>query len=58
MLSWIDCISGKFVECVPEEIAVCEFDCRTTECAVNHWETCELRLKSMQAPKQIAIKQD
>jgi hypothetical protein len=37
----------KFVPEVPEEIAVCEFDCRKTECLMGHWAQCERRLKAM-----------
>lgn len=29
---------------VPEEIAVCEFDCDREECRLEDWEHCELRL--------------
>ena len=36
---------------VPEEIAVCEFDCRRTECLHEDWERCERRL-GKHAPQQ------
>lgn len=32
------------VQDVPEEIAVCEFDCRKGECSHDEWERCERRL--------------
>lgn len=31
----------------PEELSVCEFDCRETECKLGDWEVCEQRLRSM-----------
>jgi hypothetical protein len=30
---------------VPEDIAVCEFDCAETECRVGDWEHCKRRLQ-------------
>lgn len=36
---------------VPEEIAVCEFDCRRTECLQGDWAKCERRL-GKHAPQQ------
>ncbi len=33
------------VQDVPEDIALCEFDCRKPECLVGEWETCERRLR-------------
>ena len=35
----------KFVPEVPDSIAVCEFDCRKTECLMGHWAHCERRLR-------------
>jgi hypothetical protein len=37
----------KFVSEVPKEIAVCEFDCRKTECLMGCWEQCERRRQAM-----------
>ena len=48
MSRWFERISEKFVECVPEEIALCEFDCRTSKCSAGEWKTCERRIKSLQ----------
>jgi hypothetical protein len=31
---------------VPEEIAVCEFECGKAECHLGDWERCERRLKA------------
>ena len=36
---------------VPEEIAVCEFDCNKTECLLGDWEQCERR-RNVQAGQQ------
>lgn len=36
----------KFVPEVPDDIAVCEFDCRKTECLMGHWAHCERRLQA------------
>jgi len=30
---------------VPNEIALCEFDCRKEQCAMGEWETCDRRLQ-------------
>ena len=37
----------KHVAEVPEEIAVCEFDCRKTECLSGNWYQCERRKQGM-----------
>ncbi len=37
----------KFVPEVPDEIAVCEFDCRKTECLMGNWMRCERRQQAM-----------
>ncbi|MGD8312712.1 MAG: hypothetical protein PVJ66_08960 [Gammaproteobacteria bacterium] len=34
---------------VPEEIAVCEFDCGREECRLEDWEHCERRLYASNA---------
>ena len=33
------------VEQVPNDIALCEFDCRKTQCSFGEWETCARRLR-------------
>lgn len=35
---------GLVVQDVPEDIAVCEFDCRKGQCKQDEWEKCERRL--------------
>jgi hypothetical protein len=34
---------------VPEDIAVCEFDCDREECRLEDWEHCERRLQRRNA---------
>jgi len=41
----------KPVTSVPEDIAVCEFECNETECRLGDWDRCERRLRA-QAPPQ------
>jgi len=35
----------QIVDDVPEADAICEFDCRKSQCSVGEWETCERRLR-------------
>lgn len=35
----------QVVEDVPAGDAICEFDCRKSQCQVGEWETCERRLQ-------------
>ena len=37
----------QLIQDVPEEIAVCEFDCRETQCTLERWASCERRVKAM-----------
>jgi hypothetical protein len=34
---------------IPEDIALCEFDCRKPQCRMGEWETCVRRLRFQQA---------
>jgi hypothetical protein len=38
---------SKLVPEVPEEVAVCEFECRKTECLMGNWVKCERRQQAM-----------
>ncbi|MGD2113175.1 MAG: hypothetical protein PVI50_07305 [Gammaproteobacteria bacterium] len=38
------------VEEVPDDIAVCEFECRRTQCRQGDWQHCERRLQASAAP--------
>lgn len=41
-------IKDEVVQTVPEEIAVCEFDCRKLSCSAEQWRTCERRIRKAQ----------
>jgi hypothetical protein len=36
-------IKNRLIQTVPDENAVCEFDCRKGNCTVAEWKTCERR---------------
>lgn len=36
-------VEGQFVQDVPEDIELCEFDCSKGQCTVGEWESCERR---------------
>ncbi|MEZ5541276.1 MAG: hypothetical protein R3F42_04460 [Pseudomonadota bacterium] len=36
-------LKSLFVQQVPAELSVCEFDCPVTECSVRNWAQCTLR---------------
>ena len=38
-------VKDQIVQEVPKDIALCEFDCRQTQCAMGEWETCAHRLE-------------
>ncbi len=38
----------QVVQDVPEDIALCHFDCRKGQCRMGEWESCERRLKDLQ----------
>jgi len=42
-----DWVGKQFVGEVPEDDAVCEFDCRQTRCREGEWEGCPRRLLGM-----------
>lgn len=37
---------------VPDDIAVCEFDCDETECLLGDWRHCERRLKALESQQE------
>jgi hypothetical protein len=39
-------LKNQVIQEVPEDIALCEFDCRKPQCRMGEWETCERRLRS------------
>jgi hypothetical protein len=42
--SW-QSVRSEFVQTVPEEIALCEFDCRKVNCTVEEWKMCKRRIQ-------------
>ena len=38
------------VQEVPEELAVCMFECTVSQCTTRHWAACELRTRESQDP--------
>jgi len=38
-------VQGQFVSEVPEDDALCEFDCRKPQCIEGEWENCTRRLQ-------------
>ena len=39
-------VLNQFIQDVPEESALCEFDCRRAQCTHGEWSTCSRRLNS------------
>ena len=39
-------VMGSLVQPVPEELAMCEFDCSAVECAPEKWANCPRRLSA------------
>jgi hypothetical protein len=35
---------AQIVSEVPEDLAICEFDCRESQCSSSNWMTCERRI--------------
>jgi hypothetical protein len=40
--SWL---AQELIQDVPEDVALCEFDCRKPQCTYSEWSNCERRLK-------------
>jgi hypothetical protein len=41
-------LKNQIVQDVPEDIALCEFDCRKGQCRMGEWESCERRITDLQ----------
>ena len=41
----------KIVAEVPEDVAVCEFECNKTECVEGDWQHCQRRMREHSAPQ-------
>jgi len=37
-------VRDQIVQDLPEDIVLCEFDCRKEQCTMGEWERCERRL--------------
>ena len=37
-------VKDQIAKDVPDEVALCEFDCRKQQCTVDEWERCERRI--------------
>jgi hypothetical protein len=46
--AWRILLDG-LIQSVPEEDALCEFDCRKRQCFLSEWVTCERRLQAAAA---------
>jgi len=46
------------VQEVPEELAVCMFECPRSQCTTQYWATCELRRKGRQEVSTLSTTPD
>jgi hypothetical protein len=44
-------IHNHIVQSVPEDIALCEYDCRKLECSMGEWEHCERRKQHLRTAR-------
>jgi len=38
-------LKDQIVQEVPEDIGLCEYDCRKKQCIMGEWETCDRRMR-------------
>lgn len=38
-------VRRQIVDDLPEELVICEFDCRKGQCQQDQWETCDRRIR-------------
>jgi len=60
MRGFFQWIRSQFIGDVPEDVSLCEFDCRKVQCTQGDWEACERRLNRAQGelmPSQDARKE-
>ena len=38
-------MKGQFLQTVPEDVEICEYDCRKRQCLVGEWEKCDRRVR-------------
>jgi|APFre7841882630_1041343.scaffolds.fasta_scaffold496683_1 hypothetical protein len=49
-------LKDQIIQMVPDEIAICEFDCRREHCLMDNWKTCANRKKYLLASNQLPDK--
>ena len=50
-------LNEQIIQDVPEDIALCEFDCRKGQCRMGEWESCERRIQDLQGPQDLQSSQ-
>ncbi len=45
-------LKNLFIAEVPQDIAICEFNCARTQCTHGQWETCQRRIDLTSADEQ------
>ena len=38
-------VKRQIVDIVPEDLAICQFDCRKGQCTQDEWDACERRIR-------------
>ena len=38
-------LRSRLVQDVPDDLAICEFECEKLHCSMGEWESCERRLR-------------
>ena len=51
-------VQEQFVAEVPSDIALCEFDCRQTECSSEEWATCQRRISKATGELMPCVRQE
>ena len=46
-------VIDQIIQDIPEDCAVCEFDCRKTQCTQDQWMLCSRRLDALRASEQV-----
>lgn len=42
-------VADQIIQDIPRQLALCEFDCRKTQCTSQEWDTCSCRLHAKAA---------
>ena len=46
MQQLVEFVKRNIVDDVPEQIAICEFDCRKGQCRMGEWDACDRRIRN------------